>query len=117
MKFLVDAQLPQRLARDLAAAGHDVVHTLDLPHGNRTRDGEIAEIAARENRVVITKDSDFVTMFLLQGLPPRLLLISTGNISNDALAGLMAANLPVLEKAFVSHVFVELSASAILFHA
>jgi hypothetical protein len=29
VKFLVDAQLPPRLARALVAAGHDAVHTLD----------------------------------------------------------------------------------------
>jgi predicted nuclease of predicted toxin-antitoxin system len=27
MKFVVDAQLPRRLARELAAAGHEVTHT------------------------------------------------------------------------------------------
>jgi len=31
MKFLVDAQLPKRLAQWLNEAGHDTVHTLDLP--------------------------------------------------------------------------------------
>ena len=31
MKFLVDAQLPIRLARFLQASGHDAIHTLDLP--------------------------------------------------------------------------------------
>ena len=36
MKFLVDAQLPRRLADYLRAAGHDAVHTLDLPNANRT---------------------------------------------------------------------------------
>ena len=36
MKFIVDAQLPRRLVNELAAAGHEVVHTLDLPLGNRT---------------------------------------------------------------------------------
>jgi predicted nuclease of predicted toxin-antitoxin system len=34
MKFLVDAQLPRRLARLLTATGHDAIHTLDLPRGN-----------------------------------------------------------------------------------
>ena len=29
MKFLVDAQLPRRLARRLQAAGHDAIHTID----------------------------------------------------------------------------------------
>jgi hypothetical protein len=40
MNFLVDAQLPRRLARRLQEAGHDALHTLDLPAGNRTTDSE-----------------------------------------------------------------------------
>jgi predicted nuclease of predicted toxin-antitoxin system len=28
MKFIVDAQLPRRLARELSSAGHDTLHTL-----------------------------------------------------------------------------------------
>jgi predicted nuclease of predicted toxin-antitoxin system len=117
MKFIVDAQLPLRLARDLAAAGHDVRHTLDLPLGNRTQDRDIAALAAHEGRVVVTKDSDFVATFLLHGSPPKLLLISTGNISNDALSHLVAANLTTLENAFVKHDFIELNVSAITIHA
>ena len=35
MEFLVDAQLPWRLARWLQSEGHDAVHTRDLPQGNR----------------------------------------------------------------------------------
>jgi hypothetical protein len=31
MKFLVDAQLPRRLANWLNEAGHDTLHTFDLP--------------------------------------------------------------------------------------
>ena len=38
MKFLVDAHLPRRLAYQLCAFGHEAVHTLDLPRGNRTPD-------------------------------------------------------------------------------
>ena len=117
MKFIVDAQLPLRLAHDLAAPGHDVRHTLELPLGNQTSDADIAALAAREGRVVVTKDSDFVTTFLLHGSPPKLLLISTGNISNDALSRLVAANLATLESAFAAHSFIELNASAITIHA
>lgn len=117
MKFIVDAQLPRRLARELAALGHDVKHTLDLRLGNRTPDGDIAALAASEDRVVITKDSDFVTTFLLRGAPPKLLLISTGNISNDALCRLIASSIAKLEFAFAQHSFVELNASAVITHA
>ncbi len=49
MKFLVDAQLPRRLARMLREAGHEAVHTLDLPHGNRTSDAVINDLSAREH--------------------------------------------------------------------
>ena len=117
MKFIVDAQLPRRLARELAVFGHDAVHTLDLPAGNRTQDKEIITLAIRENRIVVTKDNDFVTSFLLRGTPPKLLLISTGNISNDDLSKLLAANLSTLENAFSNYDFVELSGSTITVHA
>ena len=117
MKLIVDAQLPRRLALKLVAAGHDAVHTLDLSEGNRTQDKEIIALAIRENRIVVTKDNDFVTSFLLHGTPPKLLLISTGNISNDQLSRLLASNLSTLENAFSKYDFVELSASTITIHA
>ncbi|MGH3939608.1 MAG: DUF5615 family PIN-like protein, partial [Pseudonocardiaceae bacterium] len=44
VKFLVDAQLPARLARFLADAGHDTLHTTDLPDGNRTTDAQIGRV-------------------------------------------------------------------------
>lgn len=116
MKFVVDAQLPRRLARELTASGHDAVHTLDFPAANRTPDEDILALANRENRIVVTKDHDFVISFLLRGTPQKLLLISTGNISNDRLSKLLAANLVALEKAFATYNFVELSASKIIIH-
>ena len=82
MNFLVDAHLPRRLARWLGQAGHDVVHTYDLPLGNRTPDAVINELSVREERVVVTKDEDFVDSFFLHHQPYKLLLISTGNINN-----------------------------------
>lgn len=117
MKFLVDAQLPRRLALALAASGHNAVHTLDLPAANRTPDKDIVALAIQENRIVVTKDNDFVVSFHLRGAPPKLLLVSTGNISNDKLSQLFAANLTALEKAFSQHGFVELSATAITIHS
>lgn len=48
MKFLIDAQLPRRLCKWLREAGHDVVHTLDLPLGNATPDSIVLSIAASE---------------------------------------------------------------------
>ena len=58
MRFLVDAQLPARLVSRLAELGHDVVHTSFLPDGNRTTDQQIAGLADRDGRIVVTKDAD-----------------------------------------------------------
>ena len=117
MKLLLDAQLPRRLARELTTAGHDAIHPLDLPKGNRTPDDELTVLAVRDTRIVVSKDADFVASYWLRRLPPKLLLISTGNISNDELWTLFAANLPALETAFNEHTFVELSRTALTVHA
>ena len=116
MRFLVDAQLPRRLVYLLQQAGHDAVHTLDLPGGNRTTDGEINQIAAREQRAIMTKDADFVNSFIISRRPEKLLLISTGNITNADLEALLVAALPTIQAAFQTHDYVELSRTALIVH-
>lgn len=108
MNFLVDAQLPRRLARFPTTAQHDAVHTLDLPRGNRTPDAELCKICRRDNRVLVTKDSDFTNSFFLRSEPPRLLLVSTGNITNRELETLFRAHFSDVVNAFGSSSFVEL---------
>src|SRR5713226_7110917 len=108
MKFLVDAQLPRRLTAWLTAAGCDAIHTLDLPDANRTTDEQLNDIADREQRAVVTKDADFVDSHLLRGRPAKLLLISTGNISNRDLEALVAPLIPDIVREFQAHSFLEL---------
>jgi predicted nuclease of predicted toxin-antitoxin system len=116
VNFLIDAQLPRQLARLFRAAGHDSLHTLDLPAGNRTMDHEINDLSVRDQRVVITKDEDFVNSFLIARRPYKLLLISTGNIRNSELMALIAPNIPAIVQIFVGHDFVELTRTAIIVH-
>lgn len=85
MKFLVDAQLPYLLATLLRQKGFDVLHTDDLPAKDETPDGDIRAVANRDDRIVITKDSDFLDSHLVNKSPRRLLLITTGNIKNRQL--------------------------------
>jgi predicted nuclease of predicted toxin-antitoxin system len=49
VKFLIDTQLPAKLAELLSAAGHDVVHTSQLPEGNRTTDAALAAVADEQD--------------------------------------------------------------------
>jgi len=116
MRFLLDAMLPRRLARRLVASGHDAVHTLDLPSGNRTPDRDIAALADRDARAVMTKDADFVSSHVIAGRPSRLVLISTGNIGNDALERRLFEHLAVIEQALMEGGFVELAAEGLVIH-
>jgi predicted nuclease of predicted toxin-antitoxin system len=114
MNFLVDAQLPRRMAAWLATARCDAKHTLDLPDGNRTTDDHINDLADREQRVVVSKDADFVDGHLLRGRPAKLLLISTGNISNRDLEALVVPLIPDIVREFQAHSFLELGPTGIV---
>jgi predicted nuclease of predicted toxin-antitoxin system len=114
MKFLVDAQLPRRMVSWLASAGCDALHTLDLPDKNRTTDTQLIACADQEQRVVVTKDADFVNEHVLHGRPAKLLLISTGNISNRELEALVVPLIPDLVREFQVNSFLELGRTGII---
>ncbi|NEU77139.1 hypothetical protein PI95_032730 [Hassallia byssoidea VB512170] len=116
MKFLVDAQLPVRLARFLESAGYDTIHTKDLPQRNATTDVEINAISIQESRIVVTKDRDFFDSFLIRQEPYKLLLVTTGNITNTELEALFVNNLAQLAGLFAQHVLIEISRNAIIVH-
>lgn len=112
MNFLIDAQLPRRLE----AEGHDAIHTLDLPAGNRTEDTQVSSLSMREQRVVVTKDMDFVDTFLLQRTPYKLLLVATGNIGNTELVRILEDNLDDIVLALEASDFVELGHDFLISH-
>lgn len=116
MRLIVDAQLPKRLARWLADHGHDVLHTLDLPEGNRTPVTDIIDLACREGRVAVSKDAGFVDSHLLQNRPPKLLLGATGNMSKADLETILDRNLMTIESALESSDFVELDRDRLVVH-
>ena len=113
MKFLIDAQLPKRLSRLLQAAGYDAVHTRDLPLQNATPDEAINKLSVQEQRILISKDTDFYNSFLLRQQPYKLLQVTTGNITNQELEALFIANLPQLIELFQQHSLIELSRNEI----
>lgn len=55
MTFFVGAELPARLAQYVSSAGHDALHTTELPNGNRTTDWRTAELADEQGRVVVPR--------------------------------------------------------------
>jgi predicted nuclease of predicted toxin-antitoxin system len=116
MKLIIDAQLPRRMGRWLSGRGHDVLHTLDLPRANATSDAEIIDLACRESRIVVTKDGDFVDSFLVHRRPPKLLWVTTGNMSNVDLLSLLERNWTAIEGALADNAFVELGHDRLVVH-
>lgn len=92
LKFLVDAQLPMHLKHWLVHRSYDAVHTFELPDRNLTEDNIVMQVADEQNRIVISKDSDFYKSYLIQQKPRKLLMRTTGNIVNDALIALFQRN-------------------------
>lgn len=108
MKFLIDAHLPPSLRGVFQAAGHDAIHTLDLPDQNASRDGILNEVSVSELRVVVTKDTDFYHSHLLHGRPWKLVLVRTGNLGLKATKQMFEKHLPAIEAALESYTLVEL---------
>jgi predicted nuclease of predicted toxin-antitoxin system len=113
MKFLVDAHLPLSLCAILARRGHDVNHTLNLPAKNATKDAIINQISVDEQRVVISKDSDFFYSHLVLGRPWKLVLVKTGNMSKEELCSLFERHLSKIEAALEQHTLVEIDRAAV----
>ncbi len=112
----MDAQLPLKLADVLRTLGHSVIHTVDLPNGNMTTDASIIATADLQERIIISKDSDFLISYRLSGKPKKLLLISTGNISNHDLNSLFITNMQKITDAFIENNLVELTSKMLIIH-
>ncbi|NOX46701.1 MAG: hypothetical protein GXO89_06960 [Chlorobi bacterium] len=116
MIFLVDANLPYKLALMLRNKGYDVLHTDDLSNKERTTDNEIRDISLDQNRIVITKDSDFLDSHLVNQIPKKLLLVSTGNIVNKDLFHLFNKYFDDIVSLFDNYNLVEINNQEIVAH-
>lgn len=116
MKFLVDTNLPFKLALNLRGKGFDVIHTDNLPNKEQTSDREIRNISLEQDRTVISKDSDFLDSHIIIGVPKKFLYISTGNIINRDLIKLVEDNLNQIINLFSEYNLIELDNNEIIAH-
>jgi predicted nuclease of predicted toxin-antitoxin system len=116
MRFLVDANLPFKLTVTLRNLGFDVIHTDNLPNKEHTTDREIRDISMEEDRIVISKDSDFLDSHLIIGVPKKFLYISTGNIINRELFDLVENNIDQIKELFVTYNLIELNNEELIIH-
>lgn len=85
MKFWVDAQLPPALAQWLTEQYGVEAHALCDLGMRDAADAEIFAAARQVGIVVVSKDSDFVDLVSRHGVPPQLLWVTCGNVTNRRL--------------------------------
>ena len=101
MKFLVDQNLPRRLAKHLSQAFPGTCHTGFLGL-NTTDDQDIWELARDEGYIVISKDADFQHRSLTYGPPPKVIWMAIGNSSTREVMSIVDAHMSEI-MAFVAN--------------
>lgn len=99
MKFLVDNQLPEALARFLNERGHQAMHVLDLRLDEAT-DLQIWSHAAQNDSVLVSKDEDFLHLANRLGETGKLAWVRTGNCRKRVLLEAFERALPLVIQAF-----------------
>ena len=93
MRFLVDECLSGDLASQLRDAGHDCVHVYEIGLGGQP-DQEIMNLAAREDRILISADTDFGELLANSPmLAPSVILLRRTDKRPDSLASIILANI------------------------
>ena len=98
MRFLIDNQLAPQIALQLVRAGHDALHVRERGM-QKADDPAILALAANEERIVVSADTDFGTLLALrQERFPSLVLLRRCSHIPDSQASLLLVNLPAIEQ-------------------
>ena len=106
--LFVDENLPRTLGERIAER---VIHATDL--GSRLSDDEIWRRGKAGDWVVLTQDTDFFDRMVLEGPPPRVVWVRTGNLRRKAMEDLLVRVWPEVEQLLERVAMVEIHSHTI----
>ena len=91
MKLLFDQNISYRIVRKLSDCypGCKQIRELGLTNAN---DADIWDYARKNDYVIVTFDSDFYDIGIINGCPPKIVLLRTGNLTTNQVADLLRTN-------------------------
>lgn len=75
LNLLIDENLPAGLAEALGEHGFAATEL-----GEQPPDEALWQFARREGSIILTKDADFFDKLAMQGAPPKIVWVRTGNM-------------------------------------
>lgn len=87
MKLLLDENLPPALATALGSVYPGSAHVHQCGLGS-AGDAVIWAFAREQRFVIATKDADYEELSMMEGAPPKVIWLRTGNCTTEALTDL-----------------------------
>jgi predicted nuclease of predicted toxin-antitoxin system len=94
MTIWVDAHISPRIAKWIAERFQVEAKALRDLGLRDARDEQIFQAARKAETIVLTKDSDFVRLLEAWGSPPKVIWLTCGNTSEEALKEILLHRLP-----------------------
>lgn len=85
MKLLLDENISFRLKYLINDIFDEIIHVTTLSNVVLS-DDEIWNIAKLQNYIILTNDRDFEDLSVFLGMPPKVIIIKTGNLNKNLLS-------------------------------
>ena len=89
MKLLLDANVSWRLTTRLKSYFEECLHVDHIGLNIPPSDTEIWNYALINNLIIVNNDEDFLDFANVKGFPPKVILLKTGNQSNNYIEALL----------------------------
>lgn len=101
MRLLFDQNISYRVVNKLKSKFPDCLHVNQTGLKNPD-DREIWQYAKQKDFVIVSHDKDFDDLILINGFPPKIVKLKTGNLSNEETIKIILENESALNE-FISN--------------